>query len=180
MNMKTEFVFRKATAADLDEIAALYDSLCGYLNEHENYPHWEKGVYPTRSTAEMGIELGIQYVCLRDGRIAGTIRLCHVPEEGYRGAAWKTPDDYSRILVLYTFGIHPDFLGSGAGLFMLESVEKLARKEGCVSLRLDTVTGNIPAERLYLKAGYEYIETKSLGYEMYDLPWFDLYEKVLG
>jgi hypothetical protein len=53
------------------------------------------------------------------------------------------------------------------------------KKENCLSIRLDVVKGNIPAEKLYLKCGFQYIDTVSLGYEEFGLPWYDLYEKKL-
>ena len=57
--------------------------------------------------------------------------------------------------------------------------EQMARKEGCVSIRLDVVKENIPAEKLYQGCGFEFIGTVSLGYEEYGIPWHHLYEKVL-
>lgn len=39
------------------------------------------------------------------------------------------------------------------------------------------VKGNLPAERLYQKCGYQLVGTVSLGYEEYGIPWYDLYEK---
>lgn len=63
----------------------------------------------------------------------------------------------------------------GSGFF----AEEKARAEGCLSLRLDAVQGNEPAERLYRRCGYQYVGAASLGYEAYGLPWFELYEKML-
>ena len=57
--------------------------------------------------------------------------------------------------------------------------ERAARREQCISIRLDVVKDNIPAERLYQKCGYQLVGTVSLGYEAYGLPWFHLYEKIL-
>lgn len=57
--------------------------------------------------------------------------------------------------------------------------EREAQKEQCVSIRLDVVKGNIPAERLYQKCGYQFVGTVSLGYEAYGLPWYNLYEKII-
>ena len=57
--------------------------------------------------------------------------------------------------------------------------ERVSREERCVSIRLDVVKDNIPAERLYQKCGYQLAGTVSLGYEAYGLPWFHLYEKIL-
>lgn len=131
--------------SDLEQIEFLYNDLCDYLEVHENYPNWKKGVYPTREDAERGIR----------------------------------ENDYSRIYVLYTLAVHPGCLQHGFGMEILKYVEKLAEKEHCISIRLDVVKGNIPAEKLYQKNGYKFIDTISLGYEEYGLPWYNLYEKVL-
>ena len=131
--------------SDLEQIEFLYNDLCDYLEVHENYPGWAKGVYPTREDAERGIR----------------------------------ENDYSRIYVLYTLAVHPGCLQHGFGMEILKYVEKLAEKEHCISIRLDVVKGNIPAEKLYQKNGYKFIDTISLRYEEYGLPWYNLYEKVL-
>lgn len=58
--------------------------------------------------------------------------------------------------------------------------EQVAREEQCISIRLDVVKGNIPADQLYQKCGYQLIGTVSLGYEEYGRPWYNLYEKILN
>ena len=131
--------------SDLEQIEFLYNDLCDYLEVHENYPGWKKGVYPTREDAERGIR----------------------------------ENDYSRIYVLYTLAVHSGCLQHGFGMEILKYVEKLAEKEHCISIRLDVVKGNIPAEKLYQKNGYKFIDTISLGYEEYGLQRYNLYEKVL-
>ncbi len=110
---------------------------------------------------------------------AEQIILRHEPEEGYQNGSWLTEDDYRHIYVIYTLAVHPDFLKCGVGTELLAFAEQTARKEGCVSIRLDVVKGNIPAERLYQRCGYQLTGTVSLGYEEYGLPWFHLYEKIL-
>lgn len=105
--------------SDLEQIEFLYNDLCDYLEVHENYPGWKKGVYPTREDAERGIR----------------------------------ENDYSRIYVLYTLAVHSGCLQHGFGMEILKYVEKLAEKEHYISIRLDVVKGNIPAEKLYRKMG---------------------------
>lgn len=170
---------RKASVTDLDAISTLYEALCDYLEAHTNYPGWIKGIYPTREDAEKGLREEALYVAEMDGKIAGTFMLWHEPEEGYRAGHWLTPDDYAHIYVIYTLAVHPDFLHHGIADKIFRFIECLAGKEGCISIRLDVVKGNVPAERLYQKFGYQCIGTVSLGYEDFGLPWFNLYEKVL-
>ena len=119
------------------------------------------------------------YVARGVEKTAGTFILKHEPEEGYRNVKWLTEDDYSRIYVIYTLAVHPGFLNCGVGTELLMFAEQTAREERCMSIRLDVVKGNLPAERLYQKCGYQLTGTVSLGYEAYGLFWYHLYEKVL-
>lgn len=149
------------------------------MRMHENYPGWKKGIYPTREDAQKGLEEDALFVAQTDEGIAGTFILRHEPEEGYVNGNWLTENDYSRIYVLCTFAVHPKYMGQGVGAKMLGFAERFAREEKCISIRLDVVKDNLPAEILYQKQGYQLRGTVSLGYEEYGLPWFHLYEKVL-
>ncbi len=112
-------------------------------------------------------------------KTVGAVTLTHEPEDGYGNGKWLTEDDYRRIYVVHTLAVHPDFLKCGIGTELLVFAERVAREEQCVSIRLDVVKDNIPAERLYQKCGYQWAGTVSLGYEAYGLPWYQLYEKLL-
>lgn len=170
---------RKAVPSDLEQIEFLYNNLCDYLEMNQNYPGWKKGVYPVREDAENGLREECLFVVQKKNMIIGTFMLRHKPEDGYKNAVWLTENDYSRIYVVYTLAVHPNYLQHGVGMQILKYVDNFARKEHCISIRLDVVKGNIPAERLYQKNGYKLINTVSLGYEEYGLPWYNLYEKVL-
>lgn len=91
------------------------------------------------------------YVARGGEKTTGTFVLKHEPEEGYKNGKWLTENDYRYIYVIYTLAVHPDFLKCGVGTEILRFAEHTARKERCVSIRLDVVKGNIPAERLYQK-----------------------------
>lgn len=170
---------RKAAQADIDCVEKLYEDICDYLETLRNYPGWKKGIYPARFDAEKGLMENTLYVARIQERIAGTLILNHKPEEGYQKGKWLTKDDYRYIYVIHTLAVHPDFLKCGLGTELLAFAEQAARKEGCVSIRLDVVKGNVPAERLYQACGYRLAGTVSLGNERYGLPWYHLYEKVL-
>lgn len=170
---------RRAVEADLDGVGKLYEDVCDYLDAHGNYPGWKKGIYPVRRDAERGMMANALYVARIGERTVGTVILTHEPEDGYGNGKWLTEDDYRRIYVVHTLAVHPDFLKCGIGTELLVFAERVAREEQCVSIRLDVVKDNIPAERLYQKCGYQWAGTVSLGYEAYGLPWYQLYEKLL-
>lgn len=171
--------FVKAYAADLKEISQFFDDVCDYLIGHVNYPGWQKGVYPTGDDADAGIKDGSLYIAKDQNRIVGTVVLRHKPDAGYEKIPWTSDSNYEKIYVVHTLAVHPRFRGRGIAKWLLDSAEELARREKCIALRLDVAKGNIPAENLYKKCGYQYVGTTSLGREDMGLPWFNLYEKVL-
>ena len=170
---------RKGTENDIAEVTALYDALNDYLESHTNYPGWRKGIYPTREDAAQGIAERSLFVAVIEGRIAGTFILRHRPEEAYALADWGRQPDYSEILVLYTFAVHPQFLHQGIGKKMLEFILSYAAEEKNQEVRLDVYENNMPAIRLYKQMGFRYVDTVDLGYGMYGLNRFRLYQRIL-
>ncbi|HEX3076413.1 MAG TPA: GNAT family N-acetyltransferase [Lachnospiraceae bacterium] len=164
---------------DIDELEKLYDDLNDFLAEGINYPGWKKGIYPTRQDAIHGIEEGKLYVARCDGAIAGTIILTHRPEEAYHQAKWAFDSDYSDVIVIHTFAVHPDYMKVGIGKALMDFAEQESRKQGMRAIRLDVYENNIPAIKLYEKSGYQYVDTVDLGLSEYGLDWFKLYELVL-
>ena len=65
-------MIRKATAADLDGVAAVYEAV---LNREEqtgcHWTNWQSGVYPCRATAERALADGTLYVDEVNGHILG-------------------------------------------------------------------------------------------------------------
>ena len=169
----------KGKVSDIDELEQLYDSLNEHLASHTYYPGWIKGKYPARDTAEEGVEEGNLYVLRKEGRIAGTVILRHVPEPAYLDADWHEDLDYSEVLVVYTLAVHPDYLGKGLGQELMEFILDHGRGMGVKAIRLDVYYKNIPAIHLYRKCGFQYIDTVDLGLGEYGLDWFELYQILL-
>lgn len=170
---------RKGTENDIEEVAALYDALNDYLESHTNYPGWRKGIYPAREDAVQGIAENNLFVAVMDDKIAGTFILRHRPEEAYALADWGRELDYSEILVLYTFAVHPQFLHQGIGKQLMEFILAYAVRENIRAIRLDVYEKNTPAIRLYEQMGFQYVDTVDLGYGMYGLERFHLYQQIL-
>lgn len=170
---------RKGTLEDIDEVATLYDELNDYLNSHINYPGWKKGIYPIRENAVQGIIENNLFVAVEKGRIVGTVILRHQPEEGYSLANWHSNLEYNDIFVVYTFAVHPCFMRQGIGKKIMKFILDYAVHMNMKAIRLDVYEKNIPAIRLYESLGFQYIDTVDLGYGMYGLNWYKLYQYLL-
>lgn len=174
-----EIIIRPGTTKDIDSLAELYDAVNDHLAATVNYAGWKKGVYPVREDAVNGIHEGDLFVVTENEEIIGSMILRHQPEPAYNTATWQTALEYSDVLVIYTFVVHPQKLQHGIGRKMLDFAAQYAKDSKVTALRLDVYEKNIPAIRLYEKCGFRYIDTVSLGLEEYGLDWFRLYEKVL-
>lgn len=51
----------------------------------------------------------------------------------------------------------------------MEQIIELSKREGMKAIRLDVVADNLPAIRMYEKAGFQYIATVDMGYHMFGL-----------
>ena len=175
-----KFVIEPGTSSDINELENLYDELNDYLAATTNYPGWIKGIYPIREDAVAGVNENSLFVARCDGRIAGSVILNHQPEEAYANIKWKIDIDYSHILVVRTFVVHPSFLQMGVGRALIDYSLELAQRLGMSSVRLDVYEKNLPAISLYEKCGFEFIDTVDLGLGKYGLDWFKLYEKIIS
>ncbi|WP_315066350.1 GNAT family N-acetyltransferase [uncultured Clostridium sp.] len=175
-----DIIIELGSVNDIDELEHLYNDLNDYLAGGINYPGWRKGRYPVRQNAIDAVNDENLYVARHNGKIVGSIILSHKPEAEYYKAKWAFESDYSDVLVIHTFAVHPDFLKSGVGMelinFSIENGTMLHTK----SIRLDVYEKNMPAIRLYEKCGFKYVDTVDLGLGSYGLDWFKLYERMLS
>lgn len=174
-----ELMIEKATVQDIDGLAQLYDALNDHLASHVNYPGWRKGIYPVRETAAAGVAENCLFVGRMGGRIAGTLMLRHEPEAGYALADWQVELDYSEVLIVYTFAVHPDFMRKNVGRQMMEFVLAYAAQHGIKAVRLDVYRHNTPAIRLYESLGFAHRASVDLGYGEFGLDRLELYQRLL-
>ena len=146
--------FRKANAADLDAIAAIYDRIHTREEVGETCVGWVRGIYPTRATAEAALAAGDLFVLEDGGTVAAAARINQEQVPEYRDAHWQAdaPDD--EVMVLHTLTVDPARGGGGYGTAFVAFYEDWARSHGCPHLRMDTNVKNARARRLYAHLGY--------------------------
>ena len=105
--------------------------------------------------------------------------LNHEYNESYKNYQWHTNVDDSELLIIHALGVHSDFNGKGYAKAMVQKAIDIAKETGMKAIRLDVLRGNIPAEKLYQRFGFQYMATLQMYYE--DTGWteFKLYEYVL-
>ena len=172
-------VVRIATVNDIDAIEQLYDDLNDYLETHENYPRWKKGVYPIREDAEEAFVKGNLYVAIIDGNVAGTVVYSDEQEDAYREVKWQIEFDVP-VITICKLAVHPKYFGCGVGKALLDYAVCVGEQRNAKAIRLDVYEENFPAIRLYEKCGFVDMGLVDLGLEeIYGLKWYKVFEKVM-
>ena len=128
---------RPATAHDLARIEEIYDTIHTAEEAGKVSIGWVRGVYPTRATAQAGLDAGDLFVLADGGTVYAAGRI-----------------NREQVLVLHTLVVDPAVAGHGCGTQFVRFYEQRARALGCPELRIDTNAKNANARRLYAYLGY--------------------------
>jgi len=145
---------RKANAADLSAVSAIYEAVIAAEERGEATVGWKRGVYPTRRTAEAALARGDLFALEEDGRILGCGIVNQIQVDVYAGAPWRFEAPDKAVMVLHTLAIDPSAARRGYGRRFVAFYEAYARAAGCAVLRIDTNARNLAARSLYQALGY--------------------------
>lgn len=143
-------MIRKATAADIDAVAEIYE----HIHDKPNSTGWLKGIYPVRATAEAAVQRGDLFVYEEYGKAVASAVLNHSQCAEYAEGCWQYAADDSEVMVMHTLTVEPEYASHGIGRSMVSFYEEYARNQGCKVLRMDTNEKNLPARALYKCLGY--------------------------
>ena len=148
-------VIRKGVAADIPQIAAIYDRIHTQEETGLVTIGWVRGIYPTRATAQAALDAGELFVLECDGTAAAAARINQVQVPEYANAQWQYPQaPAEQVMVLHTLVVDPLQGGRGLGTAFVRFYEEYAREHGCPYLRMDTNEKNKNARALYARLGY--------------------------
>ncbi|RAP54604.1 MAG: hypothetical protein BZ137_01335 [Methanosphaera sp. rholeuAM130] len=170
---------RKANKNDIDTVTNLYEELINAIKDNEYTPQWDYGVYPKDETIIKAIEQEELYVGVIGSEIVSSIVINHKANAGYDQVKWKTDDDYENIYVVHLVAVKNGHGNKGIAKKMLSYVFDLAKENSIKSIRLSIIENNLPAEKVYKKLGFEYIDTITIRKDDRGLKTFNLYEKLI-
>lgn len=177
----TNLIFRRAAPHETADVQAIYRAIIDHLAETVDFPHWHIEDHPTPGEVAAWVEAGDLYLAVhRNGSIAGAVVLDHDAVDAYREARWAIAAEPEEVLVVHVLGVAPAHLGRGVARFLVEHTLRLAREQGCLTVRLDTYVENLPARRLYARCGFTDLGCHTVHYEGTDLSEFHLFEYVLA
>lgn len=148
---------RKATEADLQAIADIYENIHTAEEKGETTIGWIRGVYPTKETARQSFLRGDLFVEEADGTIVGAAIINQQQVDSYKDGNWNYKAEDDQVMVLHTLVIDPGISGKGYGKEFVHFYEEYARENHCPYLRMDTNARNVRARAMYAKLGYSEI-----------------------
>ncbi len=145
---------RKSTEGDLPRIMEIYARARRFMAEHGNPNQWGPTNWPPEALIRRDIAQGKSYVCVHEGRVAGTFFFIHGKdiEPTYAritDGAWLDDGPYGVV-----HRIASDGSAKGVGAFCLNWA--YAR---CGHLRIDTHGDNVVMQRLLERLGFTHCGT---------------------
>lgn len=171
---------RLAKTTEFENVRSFYHKVIDLMQDAEYKPAWEKDVYPSNEYLQKSIENGELWVCEYDNEYVAAMIVNHKCNEEYRNVKWSVDIEANEFLVVHALGVLTAFQGKGIAGAMVKKVIEIAENTNQKAIRLDVLEGNLPAERLYLKHGFQYVDTIQMFYE--DTGWtaFKLFEYVIS
>ena len=147
-------MIRKATAADIAAVNAIYEALLDREEQGLLTTGWTRGVYPTEQTARDALAADTLYVLEDGGRVVAAAKIDQHQMPQYAQCPWRYEAAPEQVLVLHTLVVDPAVKGKGYGTAFVGFYEDMGRRTGRPCLRIGTNARNTPARALYAKLGY--------------------------
>lgn len=147
--------FRLANKDDLFKVSNILKEI---INNKPEGLNWTKD-YPNEEVIKNDIEKKELFILEINNEILGAVVLNCDEDINYKKIEWnsnKTP------LVIHRLFVSRNYMGDGYGSLLLKRVIDKAKNHGFESIRLDTFSKNINAQKLYIKSGFKYKGTINL------------------
>lgn len=156
-----------------------------YIKVIENTPgidktaRWVYGKHPTDEALRSYIENGEMFLLTDRDTVAGMVAIVMHQGTDYEDILWAEKLENDQVATLHLLAVCPEYRGRALGNMILELAGELAEQQGKKAVRLDVLESNLPAQRMYEKAGYEYRGKQHWYAENTGWTNFLLYEKSL-
>ena len=151
-----DYVFRKATAADIDGCMEILDFARQQMLS-EGKKQWDAN-YPTRAHVEGDVRDGNAYVMQHGGKLVAYGAVVFTGEPAYCDIDGKWLPEQP-FVVLHRIAVAGNERGHGIGVKFMQEVERLALGKGVHSFKADTNYDNERMQHLFEKMGFTYCGT---------------------
>ena len=155
-----------------------------YIDVIENTPdigkhaHWIYGKHPTDESLKAYIDCGEMFVLTDGEEIAGMAAVAMCQGDDYSAISWKDNLPNNQVATVHLLAVCPDHRGKSLGIKILEEAMGVAVRNGKKALRLDVLKLNLPAQKMFEKAGFIYRGEQRIYAENTGMMDFLYYEKI--
>lgn len=139
-----------ATGEDFANLVSFYKDVIQRTPGMVCYCPWVYGLHPTDEMIMDYIEEGSIYVCKSEETILGAVAVTPYQSSDYENIAWKKAVKKDEVAVVHILAVNPDYQKEGLSRQIMTDVEKIAADLRKKALRLDALSINTPAQKLYI------------------------------
>lgn len=144
-------MIRKATLQDLDVLMQI-TAACAQDMIDQGIFQWNEN-YPNRAAFETDLQHEALFVWVESKQVKGCVSVSTFMDNLYKPIKWKAPT--AKNAYVHRLAVHPNDQRKGIAQKLMDFVEDWAKKQQCVSLRLDTFSQNHRNQRFYQQRGYQ-------------------------
>lgn len=145
----------KATVNDFDRLTQFYRDAILNTEKMNIYAKWIYGKHPTDEMILQYIEEGAMYFCEKDGFIVSAVAVTPCQSDDYHNIDWKIHLSDDEAAVVHILCVNPKLQKQGVAKKTMQLVIELSRNANKKAVRLDALSCNSPAHRLYEGLGFE-------------------------
>lgn len=165
----------KAEIREVEEILEFYQDVIDSIECTEFQPKWN-GNYPNLTYIKTCIEKEELYISTKDGTIMASIVLNSRFDPEYEDVEWNVNAEADEIIVIHTFAVSSKYSCKGIGKEIFRQIRNNALENGKKTIRADIIDGNVGAQKVFEKFGFEHVDSVEMFHPAVGLEKFHLYE----
>lgn len=146
---------KKADSADFDIITAFYRYTASHTENMEKFGRWIYGKHPTDEIIRSYLEEGCLYYTEQDGEILTAAAVTGYQSEDYHAVEWGIQIEDEEAAVVHLLCTNPKNQKQGAAGELMREILRVAATARKKAVRLDVLSCNAPAIRLYEFLGFQ-------------------------
>ena len=139
---------------------------------------WIYGQHPKDEMIQDYMDNGEMYALMNGNEIAGMVAVVMHQDDNYKTVPWQVDLRNDEVATIHILAICPEYQGRSLGIQLINQIEKLSKNNGKKAVRLDVLKSNIPAQKMYERAGYSLRGEQKLYAENTGITDFLFYEKI--
>lgn len=172
-------MFIIAAKEDFTQIRNVYWDLIDSLNGRKDSVLWTKNVYPDDTFLMSAISNEEMYILCKKGKILACAVVNNRANEEYKSVKWQVQCENDDAMIIHALCVCVDEQRKGYAEKFIAKIIEHYKSKGKKAIRLDILSTNIAAEKLYTKCGFTFIEEKNLTYPDTGTMKFRMYEKAI-